>query len=383
MRPRRPLTTVIGGLLLVLSLLVCGVGGGVLLGPVSRTGQDIDLASEIGDKGYSIIDMSEGDDYWIYQPVEETWADSIDCDNADDEDMTWKVRRAARPATAPEKITHFDARGGGVSGDFDFTYYGTLHGDRTEAFLSIECTPTSFLVVPSRAPLYYLGAVAATGITIALAGLVVLVVGLIRRRRAPSPVAVAPTPFPVPPAPVPVPAGGPSRRLYWFVLPPVVVAVLICCVGAIAGGALGFYSTFDPPDIGTRNKGLVSRVMNTSTEYALYADETGHIPARGNCAIREQESPKLAYWRTSRPFGDAETVTYNGITYRYVGTVRVDDIFIAIVDCDDDSSLLLRPSRRSWPLVWGAVGVATLVLTAGAVTGLTVAIRRRAAAPTP
>ncbi|WP_433046117.1 hypothetical protein [Dactylosporangium sp. CS-033363] len=379
MRPRRPLTTVIGGLLLVVSLLVCGIGGGVLLGPVTRTSQDIDLASEIGDKGYSIIDMNEGDDYWIYQPVEETWADSIDCDNADDEKITWKVSRADRPATAPEKITHFDARDGGVSGDFDFTYYGTLHGDRTEAFLSVECTPTSFLVVPSRAPLWYLGAVGAAGIAIALSGLVVMVAGLIRRRRAPAPAPV-PAPVFVPPAQVPVPAGGPSRRLYWFVLPPVLVAVLLCCVGAIGGGALGFYSTFDPPDIGTREKGLVSRVMNKSTEYALYADETGRIPNRSNCAIREQEAPKLAYWRSSRPVGDAETVTYNGITYRYVGTVRVDDIFIAIVDCDDDSSLLLRPSRRSWPLVWGAVTVATLILTAAAATGLTVAIRRRRSA---
>src|SRR5689334_17337070 len=73
-RPRRPVATVAGGLLLVLSLLVCGVGGGFLLGPVSRSGQGIELASSIGGKGYSIFDMNEGDDYWIYQPAEQTWS---------------------------------------------------------------------------------------------------------------------------------------------------------------------------------------------------------------------------------------------------------------------------------------------------------------------
>ncbi|GAA3285670.1 hypothetical protein GCM10020218_046080 [Dactylosporangium vinaceum] len=376
-RPRRPVATVAGGLLLVLSLLVCGVGGGFLLGPVSRSGQGIELASSIGGKGYSIFDMNEGDDYWIYQPAEQTWSESIQCNIADAPD-TWTVRRGERPVTAPEKITHFDTRAGGKSGDYDFTYYGTLRGDRTKAFLSVECGPADFLVVPSRAPLWYLGAVAATGTLLGLVGLAVLVTGLILRRRRRAAVPVAPSATPVR-TPGPVPARGPSRRMYMFVVPPVAVALAACLLGGLTGLSLGFAETFDPPDIGTEGKGLVSRVMNTTTEYALYADEKGDIPSRDRCSVREQKTPHVTRWRADRPLGDPETVTYNGTTYRYVGTLRVDAIIIGIVDCGDTSSLLLRPSRRSWPFFWGGVAVATLAVTAAATAGLLVAIRRRRA----
>ncbi|WP_213451408.1 hypothetical protein [Rhizomonospora bruguierae] len=386
MRSRRPLATTLGGVLLIVSLLVCGVGGGVLLGPVSRSGQDVDLASTLGGKGSTIFDMYEGDEYWIYQPVEQTWPDTVPCNVYDSPEDSWLVRRSERPAAAPERITHFDTRSGtdGVA-DYDFGYYGTLRGDRTKAFLSVECSPTDFLVVPSRAPQRHLLAVGIVGGLIAAAGVVVLVTGLVRRRRAGAPPAQpAPVPSaPAPPAPVAVGAGGPSRRWYLLVIPPVVLAVLACCAGGVLGLSFGFLKTFDPPNIGTERRGMVSRVLGGGTDYALYADRATGIPDRAACVVRERDSPRVVRWRTGRPIGDPETVTYNGHTYTYVGTFRVNDSVIGTVDCEGESSLLLRHSRRSWPLVWGAVTVASLALVAAAAAGLTTAIRRRRATAAP
>ncbi|MER7009791.1 hypothetical protein ABT297_43065, partial [Dactylosporangium sp. NPDC000555] len=190
---------------------------------------------------------------------------------------------------------------------------------------------------------------------------------------------------PVPPASVPVPSvpvgtGGPSRRWYLLVIPLVTLAVLACCAGGVLGMSFGFAETLGPPDIGTERQGTVSRVMGSGKDYALYADRATGIPDRANCAVRESNLPRFSLWRPDRPIGDPETVTYNGNTYTYVGTFRVGGRFIGIVDCEGESSLLLRPSRRSWPLVWGAVTVATLALAAAAAAGLTTAIRRRRAA---
>src|SRR5581483_12274797 len=96
--------------------------------------------------------------------------------------------------------------------------------------------------------------------------------------------------------------------------------------GGVAGLSLGFLDTFDPPDIGSAGQGVVSRVMNTHTEYALYADQSGKTPGRDDCAVRERDVPHVVRWRPGRPIGDPATVTYNGHTYNYVGTLRVDDI---------------------------------------------------------
>ncbi|MER7007900.1 hypothetical protein ABT297_33320, partial [Dactylosporangium sp. NPDC000555] len=212
MRSRRPVATIVGGVLLIVSLLVCGIGAGVLLGPVSRTEQDVKLASRIGGKGFTTFDMYEGDEYWIYQPIEQTWPDTVPCNVANSPEDSWVVRHSERPAAAPERITHFDTRAGkeGVA-DYDFSYYGTLRGDRTKALLSMECSPIDFLLVPSRTPQRYLLAVGIVGALTAIAGVVVLVTGLILRRRR----AGAPPTQPVPPAsvpsvpPVPVPSVPP------------------------------------------------------------------------------------------------------------------------------------------------------------------------------
>jgi hypothetical protein len=223
------------------------------------------------------------------------------------------------------------------------------------------------------------------GTLVGLAGVVVVITGLVRRQRArrtvspavqPYPGAPLPPSTPVSPAPLP---GGPSRRWYLAVIPLVLVAVCGCGAGGIAGSVLGFWDTFDAPTIGPARSGVTETVMTSRVEYALYADQADEIPRKDDCVLFEDRTSQPFSWRTGRPLGDPATITVNGHTYTYVGTFRTTDIIIGRVECGNGSSLLVRPSRRSWPFVWGAVALATLSFGAAAAIGLTTAVQRRRA----
>src|SRR5262245_14759486 len=152
---RRPVGIIIGGALLIAALLACGGGGGLFIGPAVRASQD----SDSGVIGMSVFDMHDGDDYWIYQPALDSWPDSITCALSSPSDDSYVINRSARPWTAPTQLAHHDVQ---------YTYYGTLHGDRNEASVLVECPDMqqSYLLVPSRAPLWYLGVVVVAGLLV-------------------------------------------------------------------------------------------------------------------------------------------------------------------------------------------------------------------------
>jgi hypothetical protein len=229
---RRPglVGMIVGGALLVVALLVCGGGGALLAGPASRANQP----NEAGVVGLATFQMRVGEDYWIFQPVLDSWPDSITCDVDSPADDSYTINRSARPGGAPAQVSDRDGR--------QYTYYGTLHGDQNyEVTLNCPMMEQTYMVVFNDSALTYLGVVLVAGTLAGLAGLVVFVISLVRRlRRRPAgapPTAGAPVPPPAgwsagwPPPPTtappttPVPAqwtepGQPTGPAQWTEPPP-------------------------------------------------------------------------------------------------------------------------------------------------------------------
>lgn len=371
---RRPVGYLVGGALLAVALLLCCGGGGWLAGPAVRVGQGGDNAIV----GVAVFDMHDGDRYWLYEPASAPWPDSVTCTNDDPPEATYQVRREQPPFGAPETITTDGQR---------YEFFGTLRGDRTE-YVAIECPSDEFLVAPSRAPLWNLAAVLIAGAVLGLLGLVTGVTAAVRRRparasrRSAPPTGFQPVP---PPAAGPVPRTvaarrGPSPLWYLAALPLLLIGLCACGVGGIGGLATGFLDSFEAPDVGENRSGMVGSVFSPDTEYVLYADVDHPAPIEPvSCLLRsDQGSAGFRMW-TDRPLGVPETVTSGERTFWFVGRFRVTAVVLGTVQCEGQSSLLVRPSNRPQLLVWVGVGVGVGALVGAAAVAVVVTARRRRA----
>jgi hypothetical protein len=372
----------IGAVLVVIALVLCGGGGIVFAAPATRTGQGVERAVI----GMAIFDMHEGDDYWLYQPAGPSWPDQVECRFGAPHDEDFVLRRTERPFGAPETMTE----SGG-----EYAFYGTLRGDRNENVL-IECPSDLYLVVPSREPLWYLLAALAGGAVTGLAGLLVVVVAAVRHRPGAAPrtaaAGAAPGPGPAPGGPAagpvgPVPGGAPRTRAptrpsplwYLAVLPLTVMSVIACMAGLLGGLGAGFLDSFDPPVVGEPRSGTVYDAYRHNDGYLLYADVAEAPPTEPvTCLITDDTGAvEPLEVGTDRPFAVPETITHEGQTFRFFATFRLRDPILGTVTCDGESTLLVRPSNR--PQVWVAafVAVAFAALTVAAVFGIVLSARRR------
>jgi hypothetical protein len=352
---------VLGGPLLVAALVLCCGVGGWFISPVMRANQDVERAVI----GLAIFDMHDGDEYWLYQPAGGPWGDEIECRFGELHDEDFVVRRTERPFSAPETMTE--------SGE-EYAFYGTLRGDRNESVL-IECPADVYLVVPSRAPLWYLLAAVAGGLVAGLLGLVAVTVTAVRRKRRAT----------VPP-PVRTPAPSrvrPSPLWYLAGLPFLLMAMCSCLFGGLNTISGGFSDSFEPPTVGQPRSGTVGDAFRYDDVYLLYADVDEALPTEPiTCLLRDtgtQEVQPLPL-ETDRPLGVPNTVDHDGRTYRFFAAFSLDDPVLGLIECEGNSTLLLRPSNRPQLVVAIAGGIAVGALLVAAAAGIVVSASRRRSA---
>jgi hypothetical protein len=314
--------------------------------------------------GYAIFDMHNGDEYWLYQPVGESWPDQVECGYGSASDERFTVRRSGPPFGAAETMTENGS---------DYAFFGTLRGDRTENVL-IDCPSDDYLVVASRAPLWSLLVAVGAGVVAGLLGLVLAAVTAVRRRTGATRQRAAATP-----------RVRPSALWYLGALPFLLLSKLVCGAGLLGGTALGFGDSFEAPHVGAPRSGAINMAFRHSDEYLLYADVDHPAPAQPvSCRLQADtgaESPLPV--QTDRSFGVPDTVTNGDRTYRLFGAFRLADPVLGTVTCDGQSTLLVRPSNRPQLLVWAGVGMGVgSALVAGAIATVVFALRRRSARAT-
>jgi hypothetical protein len=399
---------VIGALLVLVALALCGGGAARFAGPAARGGEDGDVAVI----GLAVFDMHEGDEYWFYQPAGGTWGDQVECRFGEPySDEPFELRRTERPFGAPETRTD--------SGS-EYTFYGTLRGDRTASVL-IECPSDRYLVVPNRVPGWYLLAALGGGAVTGLLGLLVLVVAVVRhlpRRTAavpamppapwmpppteppplaapppatePPPLAAPPPATEPPPATAPPPGAAPatptaprnrpSPLWYLAMLPFVFVALLACVIGVLGGWGAGFSDSFEPPEVGQPRSGDVYDAYAHDTRYLLYADAAVAPPTEPLTCLLISETPQEVAplpVRTDRPLGVPESLDYEGRTYQFVGTFELSFPTLGTVACEGESTLLTKPSNGPQLMLAIGLSVALGALLIAATIGIILSLRRR------
>lgn len=358
-----------GAVFVLVALVLCGGGGAWFAGPATRTGQGTERAVI----GMAVFDMHQGDEYWFYEDAGNPWPDSLACAYGSSDD-TFTVRRGDKPFAAPETITE--------SGR-DYAFFGTMRGERTENVL-IACPAdrdlgqdSEYVVMPSRAPMWYLLAALAGGITSGVLGLLVVVAATIRHRPGRARGARGRS---SPPPGDPLRTRRPSPAWYLAVLPFTLLSLVACVVGLCGGLLTGFVDSLEPPEVGPPRSGGVEDVYSSDRDYLLYFDLSGAAPdAPLSCRLRDTptgaEGPLRV--RTDRPFGVPETITHEGERYQYFGRFRFQESFYGQMICEGESTVLVRHSNQPQLLLATGVGIGFGALLIAAAIGIVLSVRRR------